>query len=236
MKRTTMSILAVAAGAALVAGTAAASTTDITEPTIVFSAGDPVVEIVDKDGVAALSLSTPTTADKAQVLVTIPDATLGDLESLSYRTLRDEGVGQQVASLNIIVDPWAGTFVYEPVYDSSATVTDGEWQVWDAFSDTARWWRSGEPDTFVAWEDIIAGFEGRQVTAIMVNQGSGNAGLVSAVDWVEVDGTTFDFTIAAPDPAPGRDDCKNGGWRTLGDFRNQGQCVSFFASGGRARN
>ena len=30
-----------------------------------------------------------------------------------------------------------------------------------------------------------------------------------------------------------KDQCKNGGWETLG-FRNQGQCVSYFASGGRA--
>jgi hypothetical protein len=28
-----------------------------------------------------------------------------------------------------------------------------------------------------------------------------------------------------------KDQCKNGGWEALG-FRNQGQCVSFFARGG----
>lgn len=30
-----------------------------------------------------------------------------------------------------------------------------------------------------------------------------------------------------------KDQCKKGGWKDLG-FRNQGQCVSFFASEGRA--
>jgi hypothetical protein len=30
-----------------------------------------------------------------------------------------------------------------------------------------------------------------------------------------------------------KDQCKNGGWAALG-FKNQGQCVSYFASGGRA--
>jgi hypothetical protein len=30
-----------------------------------------------------------------------------------------------------------------------------------------------------------------------------------------------------------KDQCKNGGWQALG-FKNQGQCVSFFASGGKA--
>jgi hypothetical protein len=29
-----------------------------------------------------------------------------------------------------------------------------------------------------------------------------------------------------------KDQCKDGGWRSLG-FKNQGDCVSFFASGGR---
>lgn len=233
MKRTTMSIAAVAAaGALLAAGTAAASTTNITDPTIVYEAGDPVVEIVDKDGVDALFISTPTGSDKAQILVTTPGITLGDLESLSYRTLRDQGSGQQVASLNITVEPWAGTFVYEPVYDSSATVVDDTWQEWDAFSNTAQWWNSNDPNTFVTWDEIIDGFEDRSVAAIMVNQGSGNAELMSYVDWVEVDGTTFDFVLATPE----KDDCKNGGWQTFGDFKNQGQCVSHFASEGRSGN
>ncbi len=30
-----------------------------------------------------------------------------------------------------------------------------------------------------------------------------------------------------------KDQCKNGGWRTLGDFKNQGDCVSWFATGGK---
>lgn len=35
----------------------------------------------------------------------------------------------------------------------------------------------------------------------------------------------------------GKDQCKNGGWRDFtgppGPFKNQGDCVSFFATGGR---
>jgi hypothetical protein len=30
-----------------------------------------------------------------------------------------------------------------------------------------------------------------------------------------------------------KDQCKNGGWRTYGVFRNQGDCVSFVATGGK---
>jgi hypothetical protein len=29
-----------------------------------------------------------------------------------------------------------------------------------------------------------------------------------------------------------KDDCKNGGWQSYGDFKNQGDCVSFVATGG----
>jgi hypothetical protein len=32
-----------------------------------------------------------------------------------------------------------------------------------------------------------------------------------------------------------KDQCKNGGWRTYGVFRNQGNCVSFVATGGKNR-
>ena len=59
--------------------------------------------------------------------------------------------------------------------------------------------------------------------------GSSNDDTVTIAD---NDGTT-------PNPQqPGnnqtaKDQCKNGGWRTLGDFKNQGDCVSWFATGGK---
>jgi hypothetical protein len=54
-------------------------------------------------------------------------------------------------------------------------------------------------------------------------------------DNVNVDGTVYNFE------SPGSmNHCKNGGWRMFTDgngnalYRNQGQCVSFFASGGKS--
>jgi hypothetical protein len=38
-------------------------------------------------------------------------------------------------------------------------------------------------------------------------------------------------TDAQPFPTT-KDQCKNGGWRTFGGFKNQGDCVSFVATGG----
>jgi hypothetical protein len=41
----------------------------------------------------------------------------------------------------------------------------------------------------------------------------------------------------APAPAPplprSKDRCRDGGWRAYGVFKNQGDCVSFVATGGR---
>jgi hypothetical protein len=42
-----------------------------------------------------------------------------------------------------------------------------------------------------------------------------------------------DLTVVDANPAPtSKDQCKNGGWRTYGIFKNQGDCVSFVATGG----
>ena len=50
-------------------------------------------------------------------------------------------------------------------------------------------------------------------------------------------GAAAALLIAGPagaKPKPGKDDCKNGGWQnfTSPSFKNQGDCVSFFATGG----
>ena len=43
-----------------------------------------------------------------------------------------------------------------------------------------------------------------------------------------------DVTVVDAEPFPvTRDQCKNGGWRSYPGFRNQGDCVSFVATGGK---
>jgi hypothetical protein len=43
-----------------------------------------------------------------------------------------------------------------------------------------------------------------------------------------------DLTVHDAPPLPSsKDQCKNGGWRTFGVFKNQGGCVSFVATGGK---
>jgi hypothetical protein len=52
---------------------------------------------------------------------------------------------------------------------------------------------------------------------------------------VQFDNTQINDTTVTYEPPPTKDDCKNGGWENLTDdqgnhFRNQGDCVSFFAT------
>ena len=43
-----------------------------------------------------------------------------------------------------------------------------------------------------------------------------------------------DITVVEAPPLPtSKDQCKNGGWRDFGVFKNQGDCVSFVATGGK---
>jgi hypothetical protein len=43
-----------------------------------------------------------------------------------------------------------------------------------------------------------------------------------------------DISVADAPPLPtSKDQCRNGGWRTFGIFKNQGACVSFVATGGK---
>lgn len=64
---------------------------------------------------------------------------------------------------------------------------------------------------------------------------------------VSGDTTTYDFELITPTPTPtptpiigpptNKDQCKNGGWQTFNNpaFKNQGDCVSFVASQGKAK-
>jgi hypothetical protein len=67
-------------------------------------------------------------------------------------------------------------------------------------------------------------------------------GTITAVDvLIDVEGTadltniTVNGTVQVPTVQTGKDQCKKGGWKafTAPAFKNQGDCVSYFATGGR---
>jgi hypothetical protein len=119
-----------------------------------------------------------------------------------------------VAALNIQVDyngPADGgftTLVYEPVYNTDqGVVASNIWQNWDAYNGgNGIWWSSRAIpgvcafNCFVAWSDILdANTNATILGGFGVNQGSGNPGLMTAVDALTIgyggDTTTYDFDV-----------------------------------------
>jgi hypothetical protein len=79
-----------------------------------------------------------------------------------------------------------------------------------------------------AWTLVANGaFTPGQAIAVATINNNGNTG-----------GSTSDITLIDPPPPPpplptSKDQCKKGGWESFGIFKNQGDCVSFVATGGK---
>lgn len=213
-------------------------------------------------GVGSFATVTPGNNDKVTLFNYEHIGTqLADINQLGYSTYRDAAstaTAVQVPSINLQVDfngpDVAGgftTLVFEPVYNlAQGPVVPGVWQTWDAYNGgTAVWWSTSPLpggicafDCFVTWDAIVAANPDAVIVGgFGVNQGGGNAGLTAASDNLTIGYgdicITYDFEPF--EVATDKDACKDGGWRNLTDdegnsFRNQGQCVSFVASGGKS--
>jgi hypothetical protein len=175
---------------------------------------------------------------------------LADINAISYATYREPtstATAGQLPSINIQVDANGAapggftTLVFEPIYNpAQGVVQDGVWQTWDAFN--GIWW-STQPingvcaqTCYVSWHDIVAANPDATILGgFGVNQGSGNGGLFAATDALQlgVNGSSWTYNFEPFRTPASKDDCKNGGWKTLSTrdgtpFKNQGQCVSYF--------
>jgi hypothetical protein len=192
-------------------------------------------------------------------------ADIDGLSYSTYRDPASTGFVAGVAALNLRVDLTGdgapdAYMVYEPYQDQgNAAVQTGVWQNWDAYNGgAAKWWINtgaggcGQA-TPCTWSQIVTAFPNATIEegvncgpggikvpcpgSLGVNQGSGNAGIISNVDalTVSVNGseTTFDFEPAISPQS--KDDCKKGGWQNSNSpvFKNQGDCVSYVATGGK---
>jgi hypothetical protein len=129
---------------------------------------------------------------------------LSTIDAISYSTYQVTGNPaelRQLPSLNIEVDyngADAGgftTLVFEPLYNTTqGAVAAGTWQAWDAYySGNATWWSSRAIpgvcafDCFISWNDIIAANPNATILGgFGINQGSGNPGVVGAVDALKI--------------------------------------------------
>jgi len=165
-------------------------------------------------GNGSFQMSTPGSNDKGFLFnFDHVGTTLASIDAISYKTYRSAGNLQQVASLNIAVDPDGPsvsggftTLVFEPVYNTGqGAVVNGTWQTWDAFDGgNAIWWSSRAipgvcaTSCFVTWNTIVTANPNATILGgFGINQGSGNDGLTTAVDALEIgyggNSVTYDF-------------------------------------------
>ena len=182
------------------------------------------------DGFGSSSLKLATTDGAAKVqFFSGQDAgqPLSDLSEVGYSTHRSStstGPAFQVPAVNVVIDfngPDPGgfsTLVFEPIYTYGAeAIEDNIWQSWDA-SGAAKWWSTKVMpgvcafDCFVPLDDIMTANPDATITAYGFNLGSGNPGIIAAVDALMAGEKTFDFEALAAivvddDGAGTADDC-----------------------------
>ena len=147
------------------------------------------------------------------------------------------------------------TLVWEPVYafgtsaNGNNPIVNDSWQTWDALGHTSTsytggWWStraiSGVPasSSFVSLADIQTNNPNAVILSFGVNVGHGPAGTFSGnADALRLglNGTTTVYNFEHAVTLAGKDQCKDGGWMTSTSpaFKNQGDCVSDFASNGK---
>jgi hypothetical protein len=172
-------------------------------------------------GLSSLKLNTPDGNDKAQYAHAANNVLLSGVNDISYYAYRSSAsatIPGQAPAVNLTIDfngaatGGFATLVYEPIYQTggAAAVHNDEWQKWTG-DDSSIWWStktmpgvSNSFTSYVSLGDIKAANPDATITDIRVNQGSGNGGLVSGVDAVTFNGTTYNFeavtapTITAP--------------------------------------
>ncbi|HYP39114.1 MAG TPA: thrombospondin type 3 repeat-containing protein [Chloroflexia bacterium] len=152
-------------------------------------------------GVGSLQLRTPSSGDKVFLFnYDYVGTTISSIDAIGYSSYRSAGAGQQLPGLNIQVDKNGGsllpgdftTLVYEPIYNTpTGTIVSGQWQTWNAIN--GRWWSTAALgggqcagatiSCMRTLAQIAANNPGATITGgFGINQGSGNATLVSAVD------------------------------------------------------
>ena len=189
---------------------------------------------------------------RAEVAKTV-DVPLSDVGALSYWTYQTDhagnpGLAAVAYKLSITCDGggWT-TLVYEPYWQNgtgdAAPVVGQTWQQWTNI-ENGNWWSSrtacgltagygGPPFYTLAEADSSA--SNVRVASIQLGIGTYNPDWVVLADGMTFAGTTYDF-----EPVPlTKDSCKDGGWTNSAlhgqEFVNQGDCVSFYASGGKTR-
>jgi hypothetical protein len=197
-------------------------------------------------GGSALQLTTDATnAAKAQYLQAA-STPLSSVNQLGYSTKQNSASfagGAPSFQLVVLLDGTPASFttlVYEPY--QNGVVVPGAWQTWDV--DQGQLWSSrtvtsgtcavvagaGGPP-FYTLAGLQAACPNAVVVGFGVNVGTFNPSYDVETDLVDFNGTVYDFQLAPTS----KEQCKNGGWQSYTNptFKNQGDCVSYVATGGK---
>lgn len=149
------------------------------------------------------------------------------------------------------------TLVWEPVYaygttaNSNDPIVNDTWQTWNALGSTSTsytggWWSTHEipgapANSYVSLAEIQQDNPNAVITSLGVNIGHGPAGTFNGnadALTLGLSGNTTVYNFEHAVTLSGKDQCKQGGWMTSTNptFKNQGDCVSYFASNGKAHS
>lgn len=203
------------------------------------------------EGYGVRSLEIGTIDDTAKAQLAHPFASpvpLSGVDELSYSTYRSSastGASHLTPSINLAIDyngidevGGSATLVYEPIYQTggAAAVQSDIWQNWDAAGE-GIWWSTsafpGVPEAFTSYVSFDAIKEANPdalVESFIINQGSGNGGLLAGVDAFNFDGTVYNFE-GKPFAATTMAECRDGAWVNtyVTVYKNLGDCISSVA-------
>jgi len=151
---------------------------------------------------------------------------VGDLSSLAADVVSaDYGLGSPRFSVEVSNGTATKSiFVYLGDPPNFTTGTDGDTGNLLADGTRVDSTQLGGP-FFGTWQDALTAAANSGYTTISeIDVVVDGVSQTVVLDSVSINGKTYGFS------ATSKDDCKNGGWQTFG-FKNQGDCVSSFASG-----
>ena len=205
-------------------------------------------------GSSALQLATDASPSaKAQLFTfTMAGMPLSQVNTLGYWTFQP-ALSNPIADASYQLQIFGNggtsgftTLVFEPYQNTGeGAITPATWQHWDV-SGPGLFWSTrtvtcsngtltgspGGPATYTL-QDVKNACPSATVIGIGANIGSNNPSWTVATDGMQFNDTTYNFEIGTHPTS--KDQCKNGGWQSFNEpaFKNQGDCVSWVATGGK---
>jgi hypothetical protein len=172
---------------------------------------------------------------------------------LSLEVNNSGNAGGSVDDIVFFEPPYQQPTTGDPSLPDQGAVAYDTWQSWNALE--GGWWDNNGELGYGGSQQVqpLSAYVTAHPNAVIVNASTGG-GVRLAVGYAspgdQFDGnvdaftigtaastTTYDFEPNLPSPTT-KDQCKNGGWQNYADangtpFKNQGDCVSYVATGGK---